>query len=412
MARKKEYMNAIEPLHRDISGHKFVTTAFWRALPAGMRKRWWLYRPLDLIARHFPVFKRPKGLLVVRMDGIGDMVLFRASLDEYAETFNVERSDITILGCDSWRPIASEVFRGYRVITINEHAYARRPLYRFRISLMVRSLAPAVTICDSYLRRAMMADSLVWMTGAPRIISSLPFISENTRSEFLYYLSQTDEIIYTGDYPVHEVARHFHFLSTVAKRSIAPKPPQIAWRDVAPPADRLPPGAPYAVLNPGSNEYGRRWPLAKYLQLADRLRTRGLRVVFVGGKGEKPGDVGDDEGIIDLMGKTSLPELLDIMNNAALVVSNDTGPAHLSIALGSPTLVIVGGGHFGCFVPYPDGIRPDNARFVYEEMECYHCFWNCPKRASKFEVFPCVDAVEVDKAWNEIGQLLETGEGG
>ena len=39
---------------------------------------------------------------------------------------------------------------------------------------------------------------------------------------------------------------------------------------------------------------------------------------------------------------------------ASCVISNDTGPAHLSIALSVPTVVIIGGGHFGSFVPYPD----------------------------------------------------------
>ena len=92
----------------DLSG-RFRTTAFWRALPAGMRRRWWMFRPLDLIARHWPVFKKRRGVLVVRMDGIGDMVLFRRALDHYAEAFGVEDSDITVLGCTSWGDIADAV---------------------------------------------------------------------------------------------------------------------------------------------------------------------------------------------------------------------------------------------------------------------------------------------------------------
>ena len=106
-------------------------------------------------------------------------------------------------------------------------------------------------------------------------------------------------------------------------------------------------------------------------------------------------------------GKTTLAQLLDILNHAALVVSNDTGPAHLSIALGTPSVVIVGGGHFGCFVPYPDQACPDTARFVYEKMDCYHCFWNCPKRATNTDSFPCVEAVSMDAVWDAAEQLLD-----
>jgi ADP-heptose:LPS heptosyltransferase len=145
--------------------------------------------------------------------------------------------------------------------------------------------------------------------------------------------------------------------------------------------------------------------------LAKKLANRGLLVIFVGGKSERPGAIHESPGrIIDLIGKTSLEKLLDLMNHAELVVSNDTGPAHLSIAIATPTLVIVGGGHFGCFVPYPEEIRPAHARFVYHRMDCYHCFWNCPKRATKFDVFPCVEAVHIDEVWRVSKQLLDAKE--
>lgn len=392
---------------------RFKTTAFWRTLPAGMRRRWWMFRPLDLIARHWPVFKKRRGVLVVRMDGIGDMVLFRRTLDHYAAVFGVEKSDITVLGCESWGQIAEEAFEEYRVHAINEHAYARRPFYRFRVSLWVRGLAPAVAVSDSYMRRALMADSLVWVSSAPRTIASHPYVSERTRSEFNYYLSQVDEIIDTGPYPTHEIIRHYRFISAIAGETIPPEPPRINWRDRAPP---VPEGAPYVVLNPGSNEPGRRWPMAGYLSLARTLTERGFRVVFVGRAEERPDqddtgeaiqEIGDKDSIIDLTGKTGLPELLDLMKQAVLVVSNDTGPAHLSIALDRPTVVIVGGGHFGSFVPYPKEVTPETARFVFQEMECYHCFWRCHRRANKFQLFPCIGAIGEDQVWRACDELLE-----
>lgn len=393
---------------RVVPSRRFRTTAFWRTLPSGMRRRWWLFRPFDLIARHWPVLKKPEGVLVVRMDGIGDMVLFRRALDHYADAFGVDKADVTVLGCESWGRLADVIFEGYRVHAIDEHAFARRPLYRFKVSLWVRRLAPAVAVCDSYMRRALMADSLVWVSGAPRTVVSLPYVSERTRAEFGFYLSQVDEIIDTGPYPTHEVIRHFRFVSAVAGRTIAPEPPRISWRDHPPPVAT---GAPYAVLNPGSNEPGRRWPMGNYVAVAGRLLERGFRVVFVGRPGERGegagiGAMAKEEGIIDLAGRTTLPELLDLMRDARLVVSNDTGPAHLSIALRRPTVVIVGGGHFGSFVPYPPEAAPANARFVFEEMECYHCFWRCHKRANKYQLFPCIGAIGEDEVWRECEALL------
>ncbi len=375
-----------------------------------------MFRPLDLIARYLPVFKKPQGLLIVRMDGIGDMVLFRTALDHYSRALAIPRSEITVLGCSSWESLADVVFAGYRVHAIDEHAYARRPFYRFKVSLFVRRLAPAVTVNDSYFRRALMADSLAWISAAPKQVASLPYINEPTRAEYLYYLSQVGEVVHTGDYPTHEVVRHYNFISALAGREIEPETPKIDWREAANPLKDLGEGG-YIVLNPGSNEPGRRWPLAGYLEVARRLRGEGHRVVFVGKPGEMSGEtalktLSDDPSVIDLCGRTSLPELMDLMKGARAVISNDSGPAHLSIALGTPTVVIVGGGHFGCFFPYPPAITPGNARFVYEEMECYHCFWRCPKRESKFDVFPCISAVHVDRVWAGLTDLVPpTGKG-
>jgi len=396
------------PTGRAHSQPPYRASAFWRMLPAGMRRRWWLFRVFDLIARHWPVLGKRKGLLVVRMDGIGDMVLFRRALDHYAEAFGVAPHDITVLGCTSWASIAGPIFDPFRVIAIDEHAFARRPLYRFGIALKVRLLAPAIAVCDSYFRRALMADSLVWFAAAPRSVVSLPYVNEPTRAEFTYFLSQIDELIDTGAYPVHEIERHYRFLSAVAGRDIRPEPPVISWPERPSP---VPAGVPYLVLNAGSNEPGRRWPSSGYRRIAERALAAGFRVVLVGNDAERPpaGEfdrLAQQPGMIDLIGRTSLAQVLDVMKHAAAVLSNDSGPAHLSIALGVPTVVIVGGGHFGSFVPYPETVRPPTARFVHHAVDCYHCFWRCPLRAAKTDPFPCVAGVNEDAVWQALADLV------
>jgi len=381
---------------------RFKVSAFWRLLPVGMRRRWWLFRPFDLAARLWPAFRPRHGLLVIRMDGIGDMVLFRASLDHYARVFDVATKDITVLGCNSWSSVAEQLFAGYRVVTIKEHAYARRLWYRFKVNLMVRRIGAAVTVSDAYFRRALMADSLTWVANAPRTVVSLPYINESTRTEFTYYLSQTDEIIDTGPYPTHEIVRHFCFLSRISGAEVAPTRSRLNWPNRP---SLLAPAKRYVVLNPGSNEYGRRWPLESYIELARWIQSQGLAVVFVG-KGEEKDGLIVLNGVVDLTGRTSVPEILDLMNGAALVVSNDTGPAHLAIGLDRPTVVIVGGGHFGCFVPYPEELRPETTRFINHRMNCYHCFWRCHKRTDSRASFPCVAAVTMGQVQAACIELL------
>ena len=384
------------------------SNAFWRWFPGGMRRRWWLFRLFDLFCRHMPIFKNRQGLAIIRMDGIGDMVLFRQSLDHYAEAFSVDNSEITVIGCKSWQSISSEIFTGYKVLSINEHAYARKSFYRLYINLKMRLLAPKTVVLDAYFRRALMADSLAWVTGAPRTYVSYPYISEPTHSEFTYYLSLATDVIDTGLYPIHELDRHAAFISHFCLEPHKAVPPVLNWRNKVP---ILPFGDTYVVLNPGSNEYGRRWPLEEYVFLSKWLVKNGVCVVFVGKADERSItdlilEDGKDQNILDMTGKTNLPELMDILNYATLVVTNDTGPMHLAIGLGTPTVAIIGGGHFGSFVPYPKQATPDTVRFVYQYMDCYHCFWRCPKRENPRESFPCVAAVTQDQVQAACLELL------
>jgi len=96
--------------------------------------------------------------------------------------------------------------------------------------------------------------------------------------------------------------------------------------------------------------------------------------VLVGGKGEK---VPQDLRLVlpaevrDLRGQTTLEELAQEIAQADLYLGVDTGPAHLALALGKPTVVVLGGGDYGRFFPY------GKARVVTHPMDCFQCHWDC-----------------------------------
>ncbi|MFD2234488.1 glycosyltransferase family 9 protein [Phaeospirillum tilakii] len=371
----------------------------WRDIlfPRGMRRRWWLFRPIDALVALWPGPRRRRGVLVVRMDGIGDMVMARAALDHYPAAFGVEPGEITLLGCHSWRSLVPDAFPGFRVVTIDEHAFEKKWAYRLRIALWVRRQGFAVAVCDMFMRKTLTADSLVWASRAPQRIVSQPFVTDRTRAEYRWYLARATRVIDTGPYPTHEGLRHFAFLAALTGRAMPAETVRLPWPDRRP---ALAGDGPYVVLNFGSNEPGRRWPFEQFLAVARHCLARGLRVVFVGAGQEafaKPAIAAlGDPRAIDTIGTLKLPELVDLMKHAAAVVSNDTGPGHLAIGVGAPTVLLAGGGHFGSFVPYPEAVRPAASRFLSVAMDCYHCLWRCPKRSGPDQAFPCVAAITVE----------------
>ncbi|HXE27643.1 MAG TPA: glycosyltransferase family 9 protein [Stellaceae bacterium] len=365
-------------------------------------RRWFLFYPLDLLARFWPVFGKPRGVLVVRIDGIGDMVLFHPAFAHYAQALGVAPSEITILGCQSWAALAPKFFPGIKFHAIDEHAYDRSLLYRFKISLWLRRQNFAIATLDSFMRKPLVADSLIYVSGAPTRIVAKPYLSPKTQRLFDWYLARCRRVIDTGPHPTHEIPRHFTFVSALAGRSIAPEPPRLPWRENVPATKQ-----PYAIINFGANEPGRRWAFENFLAVAAELKKRGLTVVFVGGPAEAAyKNCLAGEGFVDLIGATTLDELLDLLRHAALVITNETGPAHLAIGLGAPTVTILGGGQFNGWMPFPSETAPPKERVVYRRMPCYGCLWNCTQPHRRGEAYPCVAAVEIAEVLSAARDLM------
>ncbi|MDM5177953.1 glycosyltransferase family 9 protein [Massilia sp. DJPM01] len=116
--------------------------------------------------------------------------------------------------------------------------------------------------------------------------------------------------------------------------------------DLAQAARLLPPARdrPLVLLQPGASDARRRWPVRRFAALADVLVRAGARVA-VNGTAEEAPLVRELIGAmrhpaIDLSGKASLGALCGILAGSALVVSNDTGPLHLALAIGTPAVGI------------------------------------------------------------------------
>jgi len=101
----------------------------------------------------------------------------------------------------------------------------------------------------------------------------------------------------------------------------------------------------YAVLIPGSAQVSKCWPAERFATLADRIASdHGLPVIATGSQAERATieriQTLADKPVANLAGRTSLPELVEILRSARLVVSNDTGPGHIAAALGRPLVMM------------------------------------------------------------------------
>lgn len=100
----------------------------------------------------------------------------------------------------------------------------------------------------------------------------------------------------------------------------------------------------FAILNPGAGWGAKRWPADRYGEVARGLAEREIRSIVNYGPGEEElaREVETGSGGAAIAMKFSITELIALTRHARLFVGGDTGPLHLSAALGVPVVGIFG----------------------------------------------------------------------
>lgn len=164
----------------------------------------------------------------------------------------------------------------------------------------------------------------------------------------------------------------------------------------------VPEGKPYAVLAVGANWPNKRWPTKYYAGLSDWLYGKEIIPVFVGGGALDEGLIADIEAKaevppINMVGKTSLKELAQVIKEAQFVIGGDTGPVHLAAGLKVPTIMLQGPTDANRNGPYG---QIENA--IEVNRSCRYCWKRaCPKGLD------CLAAISVDQVKNVICQQLD-----
>jgi len=149
-----------------------------------------------------------------------------------------------------------------------------------------------------------------------------------------------------------------------------------------------------------ANSPAKRWEISSFAKLGDKLKNDlNVEVVLDGAKNEV--DISQKVAAqmqtnpIVLTGKTDLAKGMAILSVADLLVSNDTGAAHISAALGTKTLVIFGPTN-------PLTTQPLGSELIRQDVSCSPC---------SFRVCPidhrCMTRISADEVFRKAVQLLQ-----
>lgn len=159
------------------------------------------------------------------------------------------------------------------------------------------------------------------------------------------------------------------------------------------------------AINPAASCVSKRWPVARFAEVADRLTASyNAKIVIVADASHQ--DISRQLmriarcKPIDFSGKLSLSQLASLFKRCALVISNDSGPVHLAVAVGTAVISIFGRNQPG-LGPLRWGPLGDSSVVVHKKTDCLPCLAHACESQ-----FKCLEAITVEEVLGHVQRLL------
>ena len=155
------------------------------------------------------------------------------------------------------------------------------------------------------------------------------------------------------------------------------------------------------VLNVGASKPEKHWPVESFRTLALWLQQHwNGKIVLSGGKEDRhiATRIASSSGIENMAGALSLRELSALYETATLVISGDTGPLHLAVAMGVPVLGLYGPSNPSRTGPFNNS---KNVIVGKGNPECPSC-----KNTCRTPYTPCMNSIPPETVFNRVEQQL------
>ncbi|MBC8052884.1 MAG: glycosyltransferase family 9 protein [Sphingobacteriaceae bacterium] len=344
-----------------------------------------------------------RRLLVIKLDAIGDYVLFRNYLEVLTSANKYKGYKIDVLGNIQWKDIAVKFDSKHVsefIFTDAENLY-EKPIHTLKLGYKLFKKNYEVVLQPTY-SRTLIANGLCGLAAAKESIAY------NNPTEKRKYKKRTDKF-YTSlltlpETIFHELERHLYFFKQVLDdESIQLKGPLFPVSKTE---------SKGIVLFPGSSFHKRNWEKKRFLEIIKRLLLHTSEpIIIAGGPLETElasyliDNLPEGSNVINKAGKLGLVDFISMVANSKLLITNETSAVHIAASCQTKSICILGGGHFNRFTPYPEAINYELS-CVYYEMPCFNCDWVCKFITEPDDPFPCISNIDIENVWSEVVQAI------
>jgi ADP-heptose:LPS heptosyltransferase len=317
---------------------------------------------------------KQKSLLLVRLDAIGDYILFRNFIESLKKNQKYNNYKITLLGNNVWKNLSKELDYEYvdNFIWLDRNKFNKNLIYRYKKLKEITFYGYEVVINPTYSREYYYSDTIVKLLTANEKIGSISDTSNLKISKKNVSDKYYTKLISTKKEIMFEFYRNKDFFEKLLEENLLIGKPEIKLKE-----NKLSFNLPqkYAIFFVGAGKNFRKWDIQKFAVIAKHLKDNyGYTIVLCGG----PNDINESKSFkqyfnddyLDFVEKTTLIELLYVINNGNIIISNDTAAPHIAVALGMKNVFVISNGfHLGRFVPYPKNLIENYHVIYHPEIE-------------------------------------------
>jgi len=159
------------------------------------------------------------------------------------------------------------------------------------------------------------------------------------------------------------------------------------------------------LVHPGARFASRRWPVARFAELSDRLASRGWQIAITGCADEADLAASMRRAMrmpaADLSGATGLGELGAAIEACRLLVCNDTGVSHVAAGVGARSVVVASGSEIRRWRPLDRSLHP----MLAVDLPCRPC----SEPVCLYAGHPCASAIDVESVFELAMHQLAVG---
>ena len=345
----------------------------------------------------------------MRPDAIGDSIIWLDSAKEYKKHF--PNKHLVLLCTESWQEIAKNLPYFDEIISIDRNKFSKKTGYRLKFLIRLKRRKFEQVINTVYSRDFFVTDSLIRNIRADEKTGSTGNY-ENTNSSLKRFISNFSQIsfklkkhadkFYTKLIEatpglLMELNRNAEFIRNCLDPSFKSQLPVVPFE--IPPSRQIP-ARDYIVIFIGASTLRKVWNIVNYEEVITVIKPS-YEIVLCGGKEDEP--LYDEflkintgnRLIINLIGKTTLTELISIIKQAKFVITNDTSASHITVAVRTPSVCLLSGAHYGRFQPYVvESMKEEDMKYLPKianyYMDCYDCNHICKYIFDKTTTYPCI----------------------